>query len=139
MPHRKKPGFTVNLVQIIFSIFLVMALVGLSILSLKSANRTVQFANRSQIAILQLEAATDVRREIFVYDVRFGQWTTGHAPSATLLDERTTLLNSLGVNKKSGATLAHIGDRRLADLLQGADLLIKEAGPGFLSIALQDN
>ena len=138
MPHRKKPGFTVNLVQIIFSIFLVMALVGLSILSLTSANRTVQFANRSQAAISQLEAATDVRREIFIYDVRFGQWTTGHAPSATLLDERTTLLNSLGVNKKSGATLAHIGDRRLADLLQGADLLIKEAGPGFLSIALQD-
>ena len=138
MPHRKKPGFTLNLVQIIFSIFLIMALVGLSILSLTSANRTVQFANRSQAAISQLEAATDVRREIFIYDVRFGQWTTGHAPSATLLDERTTLLNSLGVNKKSGATLAHIGDRRLADLLQGADLLIKEAGPGFLSIALQD-
>ena len=138
MPHRKKPGFTLNLVQIIFSTFLVMGLVGLSILSLSSANRTVQFTTRSQAAILQLEAATDVRREIFVYDVRFGQWTTGHASSAALLDARTTLLSALGVNEKSGATLAHIGDRRLADLLLGADLLIKEAGPGFLSISLQD-
>lgn len=138
MPHRKKPGFALNLLQTIVSILLVMALVGLSILSLKSANRTVQFANRSQTAILQLEAATDVRREIFVYDVRFGQWTTGHVPSATLLDARTTLLNTLGVSEKSGATMAHIGDRRLADLLQGADLLIKEAGPGFLSVSLQD-
>lgn len=138
MPHRKKLGFTLNLVQIIFSSFLVMGLVGLSLLSLNSANKTVQFTTRSQAAILQLEAATDVRREIFVYDVRFGQWTTGHASSAALHDARTTLLSTLGVNEKSGATLAHIGDRRLADLLLGADLLIKEAGPGFLSISLQD-
>lgn len=138
MPHRKKLGFTLNLVQIIVSSFLVMGLVGLSLLSLNSANKTVQFTTRSQAAILQLEAATDVRREIFVYDVRFGQWTTGHASSAALHDARTTLLSTLGVNEKSGATLAHIGDRRLADLLLGADLLIKEAGPGFLSISLQD-
>ena len=138
MPHRKKPGFTLNLVQIIVSLVLVIALVGLSILSLTSANRTVQFTNQSQTAISQLEAATEVKREIFLYDISFGQWTTGHAPLATLLGARTTLLNTLGINKKSGATMAHIGDRRLADLLQGADLLIKEAGPGFLSVSLQD-
>ena len=138
MPHRKKAGPTLNLLQIIISIFLIMALVGLSILSLNSANRTVQFTNQSQTAISQLEAATEVKREIFLYDISFGQWTTGHVPLATLLNARAILLNTLGVNKKSGTTLAHIGDKRLADLLQGVDLLIKEAGPGFLSISLQD-
>lgn len=138
MPNRKNPGFTLNLVQIAFSILLVMALVGLSILSLTSANRTVKFSNQSQTAISQLEAATEVKREIFLYDISFGQWTTGHIPVKTLLGARTTLLRSLGVTKNSGRTLGQIGDKRLADLLQGADLLIAEAGPGFLSIALQD-
>lgn len=138
MPHRKKQGFTLNLVQIIISIILVMALVGLSILSLTSANRTVKFSNQSQSAISQLEAATEVKREIFLYDISFGQWTTGHIPVSTLVGTRTTLLRSLGVTKNSGRTLGGIGDKRLADLLQGADLLITEAGTGFLPIALQD-
>jgi signal transduction histidine kinase len=138
MTHRKKPELTLNLLQIIISVLLTITLISLVILSLTSANRSVKFSNQSQTAISQLEAATEVKREIFVYDIGFGQWTTGHIPLSTLMGSRTTLLRSLGVTKDSGTTMAHIGDRKLADLLQGADLLIKEAGPGFLSISLQD-
>jgi hypothetical protein len=72
MTHRKKPELTLNLLQIIISVLLTITLISLAILSLTSANRSVKFSNQSQTAISQLEAATEVKREIFVYDIGFG-------------------------------------------------------------------
>lgn len=138
MTQSGKSGFSLNPIQTLFSLFLVLILIGLSIPSITSASRAVKLSDRSVNAISQLQAATEVKREIFLYDIGFGQWTTGHIPVSILQNSRTTLLRSLGVSKKSGRSIAEIGNKRLADLLQGADLLIAEAGPGYLSIALQD-
>lgn len=138
MKEKRESSFSLSRIQIVLSILLIIALVFLSVLSLTSAKKSLIFSVESQTATSQLEAATEVRREIFDYDVSFGQWTTGHIPLSELINVRAPLLQSLGVNPNTRNSYAKVGNQQLAQLLQAADQLIATVGPGYFPIKLQD-
>ena len=117
---------------------LVIALVVLSVLTLGSAKNSLKFSVESQTATSQLEAATEVRRQIFDFDVSFSQWTTGHIPLSELMNVREPLLQSLGVSLVAPISYAKLGNQKLAVLLQAADQLMSTVGPGYFPIKLQD-
>lgn len=138
MVEKRKSGFTPNTIQTLLSVLLVIGLIFLSVLSLTSSNKSLKLSIASQNAISQLEVAVEVRREIFLYDVAFGLWSTGHTPLSAVMSARATLLQSLGVSEGSARSISQIGNSRLAGLIQGADQLFAKAGPNYLSIKLQD-
>ena len=138
MKHKKDSNFSLSRLQIFFSIVLVIALVVLSVLTLGSAKNSLKFSVESQTATSQLEAATEVRRQIFDFDVSFSQWTTGHIPLSELMNVREPLLQSLGVSLVAPISYAKLGNQKLAVLLQAADQLMSTVGPGYFPIKLQD-
>ncbi len=138
MKEKRDSNFSLNPIQFLLSAILVVALIVLAVLSLTTANKSIEFSVESQSATSQLEAATEVRQEIFDYDVSFGLWTTSHIPLSQLLVARTPLLQSLGVNGSPGVSFAKVGNAQLAQLLQSSDQLIAKIGPGYFPIKLQD-
>ena len=138
MGEKRDSSFSLNRIQIVLSVLLVIALVVLSVLSLGSAKNSVKFSIESQTATSQLEKANEVRREIFDYDVSFGQWTTGHITLDQLMISRAPILESLGVTDGSGRSYDKVGNQKLAQLLQAADQLIATVGPGYFPVKLQD-
>ena len=138
MKYKKDSSFSLNRLQIFFSIVLVIALVVLSVLTLGSAKNSLKFSVESQTATSQLEAATEVRRQIFDFDVSFSQWTTGHIPLSELTNVREPLLQSLGVSLTPPISYAKLGNQKLALLLEAADQLMATVGPGYFPIKLQD-
>ena len=138
MKYKKDSSFSLNRLQIFFSVVLIIALVVLSVLTLGSAKNSLKFSVESQTATSQLEAATEVRRQIFDFDVSFSQWTTGHIPLSELMNVREPLLQSLGVSLVAPISYAKLGNQKLAVLLQAADQLMSTVGPGYFPIKLQD-
>ena len=134
MKYKKDSSFSLNRLQIFFSIVLVIALVVLSVLTLGSAKNSLKFSVESQTATSQLEAATEVRRQIFDFDVSFSQWTTGHIPLSELTNVREPLLQSLGVSLTPPISYAKLGNQKLALLLEAADQLMATVGPGYFPI-----
>jgi len=138
MAEKKRSGFTPNAIQAFLSVLLVLALITITVLSLTSSNKSLKLSMASQDAISQLEAALEVRHNISLFDIAFGQWSTGRTSLGEVTDMRNTLWQSLGVSKGSGRSISQVGNPQLSELLISADQLFANAKPGYLSIRSQD-
>lgn len=138
MSEKRESAFTLNPFQIVFSLLLLLALIIFSIGALTSSNRSLRLSIGSKDSITRLEVALEVRHDISLFDIAFGQWSTGRASLGEVIDARDTLWKSLGVSKGSAKSISQIGNPRLSELLVAADQLFAQAKPGYLPIKSQD-
>ncbi len=137
MAAKRQPRFALSIIQISIALLSMLALIVISIFSVISTNKSLKISLLTREATSQFVAATEARRQIFVYEVRFSQWTNGEIPKSDVVDAGYILKQRLAAINGVGSSLAQKINPELTQLLQSTENLINQSSSGYLPVQFQ--